>query len=131
MRRRFHTLILVGIFVCSLPVRAVPKPHVISCGKWTAAKWYVGPQARALGVKIRALYLGTRLKERVLKNSFFISNHQNSGKKMSTRGASVAGWGLLTQSFLSTFLAVSSSNRHGLFYNRFDQQPLGNSRPLA
>jgi len=42
---------------------AVPKPHAISFGKWTAAKWYVGPQAKALDVKIRALYVDTRLKE--------------------------------------------------------------------
>jgi len=63
MRRRFHTLILVGTFVCNFPAFAVPKPHVISFGKWTAAKWYVGPQAKALDVKIRALYVDTRLKE--------------------------------------------------------------------
>ena len=42
---------------------AVPKPHIISFGKWTAAKWYVGPQGKALDVKIRALYVDTRLKE--------------------------------------------------------------------
>ena len=41
----------------------MPKPHVISFGKWTAAKWYVGPQGKALDVKIRALYVDTRLKE--------------------------------------------------------------------
>jgi hypothetical protein len=58
-----HTLILVGILVWALPIFAVPKPHVISFGKWTAAKWYVGPQAKALDVKIRALYVDTRLKE--------------------------------------------------------------------
>ena len=63
MRRIFHTLILVGIFVWTSPMFAVPKPHVISFGKWTAAKWYVGPQAKPLDVKIRALYVDTRLKE--------------------------------------------------------------------
>ena len=35
---------------------AVPKPHMISFGKWTAAKWYVGPKAKAVDMKIRALY---------------------------------------------------------------------------
>jgi len=63
MRRNLHTLILIGILVWTLPMFAVPKPHVISFGKWTAAKWYVGPQAKALDVKIRALYVDTRLKE--------------------------------------------------------------------
>lgn len=63
MRRRFHTLILVGTFVCNFSAFAVPKPHVISFGKWSLAKWYVGPQAKPLDVKIRALYVDTRLKE--------------------------------------------------------------------
>jgi hypothetical protein len=63
MRRIFHTLILVGISLWGTGSFAAPKPHVISFGKWTAAKWYVGPQAKALDVKIRALYVDTRLKE--------------------------------------------------------------------
>jgi hypothetical protein len=62
MRRTLHTLIL-GILVWSGEALAVPKQHVISFGKWTAAKWYVGPEAKAIDVKIRALYVDTRLKE--------------------------------------------------------------------
>jgi hypothetical protein len=43
---------------------ALPKPHVISFGKWTSAKWYVGSaDNKALDVKVRALYVDTRLKE--------------------------------------------------------------------
>jgi hypothetical protein len=43
---------------------AVPKPHVISFGKWAPAKWYVGSaDNKALDLKIRALYVDTRLKE--------------------------------------------------------------------
>ena len=43
---------------------AVPKPHVISFGKWTAVKWFVGSaNNKALDLKIRALYVDTRLKE--------------------------------------------------------------------
>jgi hypothetical protein len=43
---------------------AVPKPDVISFGKWTPAKWYVGSaDNKALDLKIRALYVDTRLKE--------------------------------------------------------------------
>jgi hypothetical protein len=63
MCRRFHTLFFVGILLSGNALFAVPKPHVISFGKWTAAKWYVGPQAKPLDVKIRALYVDTRLKE--------------------------------------------------------------------
>ena len=56
-------MIFIVAFVFGLDAFAVPKPHVISFGKWTAAKWYVGPQAKALDVRIRALYVDTRLKE--------------------------------------------------------------------
>jgi hypothetical protein len=43
---------------------AVPKPHVITFGKWTSVKWYVGAvEGKPLDVKIRALYVDTRLKE--------------------------------------------------------------------
>jgi len=63
MRRSFHTLIFIVAFVFGPGAFGVPKPHVITFGKWTAAKWYVGPQAKALDVKIRALYVDTRLKE--------------------------------------------------------------------
>ena len=43
---------------------AVPKPHVISFGKWTAAKWFVGSaDNKAVDLKTRALYVDTRLKE--------------------------------------------------------------------
>jgi hypothetical protein len=43
---------------------AVPKPHVISFGKWTSAKWYVGAaDCKPVDLKIRALFVDTRLKE--------------------------------------------------------------------
>ena len=43
---------------------ATPKPHVISFGKWTAAKWYVGPaEQTVVDLRIRALFVDTRLKE--------------------------------------------------------------------
>lgn len=63
MRRTFHTLLIVGILVLGRSAFGVPKPHVISFGKWTAARWYAGPQAKAVDVRIRALYVDSRLKE--------------------------------------------------------------------
>jgi hypothetical protein len=43
---------------------AVPKPHVITFGKWTAVKWYVGSaEDNAMEMKVRALFVDTRLKE--------------------------------------------------------------------
>ena len=41
----------------------VPKPHVITFGKWTAVKWYAGAAGKPLDLKIRALFVDTRLKE--------------------------------------------------------------------
>jgi hypothetical protein len=41
-----------------------PKPHVISFGKVTAVKWFVGvDETKPLELKVRALYVDARLKE--------------------------------------------------------------------
>ena len=43
---------------------AVSKPHVVAFGKWTTAKWYVGPSENtAVDLRVRALFVDTRLKE--------------------------------------------------------------------
>ena len=63
MRRKFHTLLFAAALLCTTGAGAVPKPHVISFGKWSSAKWHVGPESKPLDVKIRALYVDTRLKE--------------------------------------------------------------------
>jgi len=42
---------------------AVPKPHVITFGKWTAAKWPNATGQKLLDLKVRALFVDTRLKE--------------------------------------------------------------------
>jgi len=43
---------------------AVPKPHVITFGKWITAKWYVGAtQDKVIDLKIRPLFVDSRLKE--------------------------------------------------------------------
>jgi hypothetical protein len=57
---------LLLILLIVLPVRAlaVPKPHVISYGKAMPVKWYVGAgESKAVDLKVRALYVDTRLKE--------------------------------------------------------------------
>ena len=53
----------VGCLLWSANALAVPKPHIITFGKWTSAKWYVGSEGKPIDVKIRALYVDTRLKE--------------------------------------------------------------------
>ena len=62
---RIRLQILASFFVLwAASAAAVPKPHVISFGKWAPTKWYVGSaDSKALEVKIRALYVDTRLKE--------------------------------------------------------------------
>jgi hypothetical protein len=43
---------------------AAPKTHVVSFGKPQSAKWFVGAdESYATEIKVRALYIGTRLKE--------------------------------------------------------------------
>src|SRR6476469_1632859 len=52
--------------VCVLPVIATgaPKPHVLSFGKWTTVKWFIGAeQDKPMELKVRALYVDSRLKE--------------------------------------------------------------------
>ena len=63
MRIKFHTLLCVFL-MWAIPGLAVVKPHVISFGKWTTVKWLAGPiENRTLDLKVRALYVDTRLKE--------------------------------------------------------------------
>jgi hypothetical protein len=52
------------LIFCAMSAVAVPKPHVITFGKWTPAKWDVGSaDGKSLDLKIRGLYVDTRLKE--------------------------------------------------------------------
>src|SRR5579883_2151864 len=57
-----HLFVLAALF--SPLAGALPKPHVVVFGKWTSAKWYVGPaDNQPLELKVRPLYVDTRLKE--------------------------------------------------------------------
>jgi len=42
---------------------AVPKPHVIAFGKWISAKWPNATGQKLLDLKVRPLFVDTRLKE--------------------------------------------------------------------
>src|SRR5580698_4337547 len=42
---------------------AIPKPHVINFGKWTSAKWPNATGQKMLDLKVRPLFVDTRLKE--------------------------------------------------------------------
>lgn len=45
------------------PCLAVPKPHVISFGRWISAKWPNATGEKQFDLKIRPLFVDTRLKE--------------------------------------------------------------------
>jgi hypothetical protein len=56
--------VLLVIYLLPGVARGTPKTHVLSFGKWTTVKWFVGPgENKPLDLKIRALYVDSRLKE--------------------------------------------------------------------
>ena len=62
MRKKLAlTIVLAAVFACA--GFAAPKPHVITFGKWTAAKWPDATGAKLLDLKVRGLFVDTRLRE--------------------------------------------------------------------
>jgi hypothetical protein len=57
----FFALTLVCAFTCECA--AAPKPHVIAFGKWIAAKYPNATGQKLLDLKVRPLFVDTRLKE--------------------------------------------------------------------
>src|SRR5437879_9646437 len=56
--------VLLAIFLLPRIAGGAPKPHVLSFGRWATVKWFVGAgQDKPLDLKVRALYLDSRLKE--------------------------------------------------------------------
>jgi hypothetical protein len=52
------------VFACCLVASAAPKCHVVSFGKMTSVKWYVGAgESQVVELKVRPLYVDGRLKE--------------------------------------------------------------------
>lgn len=61
---RVKILVIFLSLVFATTAYAVPKPHVISFGKWTSVKWMVGSaNDKVVDIKIRAFFVDTRLKE--------------------------------------------------------------------
>jgi hypothetical protein len=56
---------LVSCILCLLlsTCAAIPKPHVVAFGKWIAAKWPNASGQKLLDLKVRPLFVDTRLKE--------------------------------------------------------------------
>ena len=62
MRRKL-LLVLFSLCLAGHESVAVPKPHVIVFGKWTAAKWPDATGEKMLAIKIRPLLVDSRLRE--------------------------------------------------------------------
>ena len=62
MRRRL-ALILALLCLAGHEGMAAPKPHVITFGKWTTVKWPDATRQKLLNMKVRALFVDSRLKE--------------------------------------------------------------------
>src|SRR5258708_714104 len=56
-------LMLVMLCLATSECAAVPKPHVITFGKWISAKWPNATGQKLLDLKVRPLFVDTRLKE--------------------------------------------------------------------
>ncbi len=57
------SLILAILCLASMECAAAPKPHVIAFGKWISAKWPNATGQKLLDLKVRPLFVDTRLKE--------------------------------------------------------------------
>ena len=59
--RKVLTFLVVLALACPCP--AASKPHVITFGKWIAAKWPDATGAKLLDLKVRPLFVDTRIRE--------------------------------------------------------------------
>ena len=68
--RALSPLLLVGLLF------GAGKPHVIGFGKTISAKWFVGPdESRPMEIKVRPLYIDTRLKEFTIGPPHDVTDH--------------------------------------------------------
>ena len=64
MHRFRFVQIVLGLVLFTGPAQGATKPHVVSFGKWTSIKWCVGAdEGKCLDLKVRALYVDSRVKE--------------------------------------------------------------------
>ncbi len=70
MPRSQFVRVVLGLLLFPGAALGATKPHVVSFGKWTSIKWCVGPnEAKCLDLKVRALYVDSRVKEFTLGTS--------------------------------------------------------------
>ncbi|HSZ62345.1 MAG TPA: hypothetical protein VK828_11140 [Terriglobales bacterium] len=56
-------LMFVTVWMLGSQCAAVPKPHVITFGKWISAKWPNAAGQKLIDLRVRALFVDTRMKE--------------------------------------------------------------------
>src|SRR5260221_12247800 len=62
MLRKFPLLVVI-LWLAAGESAALPKTHVITFGKWKAVQWPDATAKKVLDLKVRPLYVDTRLKE--------------------------------------------------------------------
>jgi hypothetical protein len=74
MSRFLSLYVLFDVVLFAATAMGAPKPHVVSLGKWSAIKWCVGPnETHCLDLKVRALYVDSRVRELTLGASHDIT----------------------------------------------------------
>src|ERR1700760_2849128 len=64
MTRNLTALFILLLGVLPVDSWAVPKPHVITFGKWTNVSLFVGPdEKQKIEIKVRPIIIDTRVKE--------------------------------------------------------------------
>jgi hypothetical protein len=72
MHRSLYALVVLPLFAGT--GLCAPKPHAVSLGKPSAIKWCVGPnEGKCLDLKVRALFVDSRIKEFTLGTSHDIT----------------------------------------------------------
>lgn len=61
--RKYLSFLVIGILFTAHLAAAASKPHVVAFGKWSIVRWTQDGSERALDLKIRGLFVDTRLKE--------------------------------------------------------------------
>jgi hypothetical protein len=61
--RKFLPIFLPLLVALAVPSSATPKPHVIALGKWISTKWPNPTGEKLYDLKVRPLFVDTRLKE--------------------------------------------------------------------
>ena len=67
---------LLAFFLLCAPALAAPRQHTVAFGQWMSVKWFVGAsEDKAQDIKIRALFVDSKLREFTLGDVHDITDH--------------------------------------------------------